>query len=77
MRFFDTRTLRQINWVNQIKKDNNISLRQIALRSGVGASTLQRFVKIDDSNVTWRYLSMNTIFKICEAFDLPFPDFRK
>ena len=49
MRYFDTRTLRQINWVNQIKKNNKYRLCNSNLHYsciGYANKTIKKFLNI-------------------------------
>ena len=68
--------IQQREWILKIKSDLRLSTRQIALRSGVAVSLLQRFINIFDEKCTW-HLSTTTIFKICSTFKLQFPRFGK
>ena len=68
--------IEQRDWVLKIKNDLGLSIRQIALKSNLGPSSLQRFVNIYDEKCDW-HLSTTTILKICCTFKLRFPIFGK
>ena len=68
--------IQQRDWILKIKNELGISIRQLALKSSLGPSNLQRFINIHDEKCTW-HLSTTTIFKICSTFNLQFPRFGK